>query len=167
MKFVPNLNALTETKTIRRHWSIWAGWFLVAVTFFAFNVKADTNQIESVRIWPSPNSTRVVIDLKEAPEFTYFSLDNPQRLVVDLKQTKKEFDFSKIANQSNLVHKIRSSKPKNNQSTRLVLELTKRVKPQLFALPPTPPYKNRLVIDLVDPDGPATVVKDAKSDPRG
>ncbi|TDF35878.1 AMIN domain-containing protein [Alteromonadaceae bacterium M269] len=145
---------------------MWAGWFLVAVTFFAFNVKADTNQIESVRIWPSPNSTRVVIDLKEAPEFTYFSLDNPQRLVVDLKQTKKQFDFSKIANQSNLVRKIRSSKPKNNQSTRLVLELTKRVKPQLFALPPTPPYKNRLVIDLVDPDGPATVVKDAKSDPR-
>ena len=139
---------------------------LIAFAFFSFNAIADTNQIESVRIWPSPNSTRVVIDLKDAPQFTYFTLNNPQRLVIDLKQTKKQFDFSKITNQSKLVRKVRSSTPKNKQSTRLVLELTKKLTTQLFALPPTPPYKNRLVIDLVDPDAPATVVKDVKSDPR-
>jgi N-acetylmuramoyl-L-alanine amidase len=127
---------------------------------------ADVNQIESVRIWPSPNSTRVVIDLKDAPEFTYFTLDNPQRLVIDLKQTKKTFDLAKIKNQSNLVRRVRSSKPKNNQSTRLVLDLSKKLQTQLFTLPPTPPYKNRLVIDLVDPDGPAIVVKDVKTDQR-
>ena len=32
----------------------------------------------------------------------------------------------------------------------MVIELTKQIKPQIFALEPTPPYKNRLVIDLAD-----------------
>mgnify|MGYP006158670037 FL=1 len=37
---------------------------------------------------------------------------------------------------------------------RIVLDLTKSVKPNVFALPPTPPYGHRLVIDLPD-DQPA------------
>ena len=143
-----------------------AYWFVVSFIFISFKTLAQDNQIDSVRIWPSPSSTRVVIDLKEAPQYTYFTLNNPQRLVIDLKQTKKAFDLASLKNQSNLVRRIRSSKPKNKASTRLVLELTKSLQTQLFALPPTPPYKNRLVIDLVDPDGPAIVVKDVKTDNR-
>ncbi len=42
------------------------------------------NQISSVRAAPSGDRTRLVLDLKSAPEYTYFSLENPYRLVIDL-----------------------------------------------------------------------------------
>jgi N-acetylmuramoyl-L-alanine amidase len=163
---VLNLVEVKETKKTGSFLLVVACWIVVTFALMPVMVFADTNQIESVRIWPSPSSTRVVIDLKDVPQYTYFTLENPQRLVIDLKETKKPFDLSLIKNQSNLVSRVRSSKPKSKQSTRLVLDLTKKLTTQLFALPPTPPYKNRLVIDLVDPDGPAVVVKDVKTDSR-
>ena len=44
------------------------------------------NTINSVRVWPSPDSTRVVFDLNDKPDFSYFMLKNPARLVIDLKK---------------------------------------------------------------------------------
>ena len=55
------------------------------------------NAIDSVRIWPSPGSTRIVFDLEDTPQYSYFTLSNPNRLVIDLADTKKNFDFAKLA----------------------------------------------------------------------
>lgn len=107
-----------------------------------------TNSIDGLRIWPSPTNTRVVFDLQEEPEYTYFTLANPHRLVIDLANTSKKVDFSKFKNDSDLIKKVRLSKPKNDRSTRVVIDLTKQVDLEIFALPPTAPYNNRLVIDI-------------------
>ena len=108
------------------------------------------NEISGVRVWPSPDSTRIVFDLKQAPQYSYFSLDKPNRLVIDFKQTSEKIDLSQLGNNSNLITRIRQSKPKNKRSLRVVLELTKAINPVVFPLKPTAPYGNRLVIDLVD-----------------
>lgn len=47
-----------------------------------------------------------------------------------------------------MINKIRHSKPKNSQSARIVVELSRSATPKVFALAPTGPYKNRLVVDL-------------------
>ena len=125
------------------------------------------NKIEGLRIWPSPNNTRIVFDLENQPEYSYFPLYNPSRLVVDLANTDKNIDLSKYTNTGNLVKKVRHSTPKNNKSTRIVIELTKAVKAEVFALPPTAPYKNRLVIDLTDAKAAnVTAVKDSQDNIR-
>ena len=128
------------------------------------------NQIDSLRIWPSPNNTRVVFDLQENPDYTYFKLQNPHRLVIDLADTSRDIDFSQFANQSDLIKRIRHSKPKNSRAVRVVIELTKKLESEIFALPPTAPYKNRLVIDLSDPNKPRSravqVVKSSDSASR-
>ena len=108
------------------------------------------NVVNSVRVWPSPSNTRVVFDLKDVPEYTWFTLEKPYRLVIDLAKTRGTLDFSQIVNHSKLVVKLRRSKPKDKRSTRIVLELSKKIEPQIFALKPTAPYGNRLVIDLAD-----------------
>ena len=46
------------------------------------------NQVQGVRIWPSPDNTRVVFDLSGAPDHKYFTLDKPDRLVIDLSNIK-------------------------------------------------------------------------------
>ncbi|GAC25889.1 N-acetylmuramoyl-L-alanine amidase AmiC [Paraglaciecola mesophila KMM 241] len=114
------------------------------------------NAIDSVRIWPSPGSTRIVFDLEDTPEYSYFTLSNPERLVVDLANTNKNFDFATLASKSPLVKKLRYSSPKEKGSIRVVIELNKKLESTLFALPPTEPYRNRLVIDLDDKNAPQT-----------
>tara|TARA_R110000751_G_scaffold116604_2_gene216526 strand:+ start:297917 stop:299197 length:1281 start_codon:yes stop_codon:yes gene_type:complete len=122
------------------------------------------NTIEGLRIWPSPNTTRLVFDLEKTPNYTYFTLKNPQRLVIDIENTPKTFDFSKVLNDSKLVKKVRYSTAKDPQSVRVVIELSKPLEKNIFALPPTAPYGDRLVIDLNDPDSAAPqIVLNSKS----
>lgn len=122
------------------------------------------NAIEGLRIWPSPSSTRLVFDLAETPEYTYFTLDKPHRLVIDLQNTPKNFDLAGIINDSKLVKKVRYSKAKKASSVRIVVELNKKLERNIFALPPTAPYGDRLVIDLNDPDSSVPqIVLDSKS----
>lgn len=125
------------------------------------------NKIDGVRIWPSPTNTRVVLDMKDQPEYSYFTLSNPERLVIDLANTAGDINFSQFSNSSDLVKKVRHSAPKDKDSVRVVLDLSKKVTAEIFALPPTPPYNNRLVIDLSDfASNTQTVVLNSQSSNR-
>jgi N-acetylmuramoyl-L-alanine amidase len=113
-----------------------------------FSVSAWSNQLESIRIWPSPDNTRIVLDMGSAPAYDYFMLNDPHRLVVDLRQTQNRVNFASITNNSELITRIRDSKPPSPGSYRLVFELKSGVKPSLFPLTPAGEYGHRLVIDL-------------------
>ena len=121
------------------------------------------NTLNSVRIWPSPDSTRVVFDLDNKPDFSYFMLKNPSRLVVDLENTSKLSSLPSIPSKHRIIGKLRYSKPKNKQSVRFVFELDAPVKPILFALAPTGPYKNRLVVDLYNKTQDKEIVSPAQT----
>ncbi len=140
------------------------GLFLITLSFSVWVQAANT--VDSIRVWPSPSNTRVVIDLKQKPDFTYFSLSNPQRLVIDLSNTKNTYQLSKLTHKSKLLRKVRVSKAKKKTGLRFVLDLTRAVKAQVFALPPTAPYGNRLVIDLTDLEQSQNIVKDQQSAKR-
>jgi N-acetylmuramoyl-L-alanine amidase len=45
--------------------------------------------IEGIRVWPAPENTRLVFDLTAQPNYSYFSLQNPQRLVIDFAKKEK------------------------------------------------------------------------------
>lgn len=147
--------------------------FLWAVVHVAH---AAQNTIEGVRIAPSSDNTRVVFDVKTAPEFTYFTLKKPLRLVIDLKKTKNSFTLSGVENNGDLVKKLRYSTPKSKSDARIVVELNRQATPTLFAIPPSGSLGHRLVIDLADsqPSRPknvettssSNVVIDDKSSPR-
>lgn len=108
------------------------------------------NKLAGVRIWAAPESTRVVFDLSASPQYSHFTLTNPYRVVVDLKGGTTSVNLKKIANNSKIVKGIRISTPPKKGTLRLVIDLTKPVKANLFSLSPTAPYGNRLVVDLDD-----------------
>ncbi len=125
------------------------------------------NKIQSVRIWPSPGSTRVVFDLKSAPDYSYFTLSKPNRLVIDLGGTDDSIDLQKLTNDSELIKRIRYSNPKDKNSTRVVIELNAKASTNVFSLPPTPPYSNRLVVDFAtDETAPQQVVQQKDDEER-
>ncbi|AAN53678.1 N-acetylmuramoyl-L-alanine amidase [Shewanella oneidensis MR-1] len=125
------------------------GIILLLCTFFAVAAQA-ANQLESVRIWAAPESTRIVFDLSEVPNYSYFTLDGPNRLVVDLKKASTKLNLKNVDNNSKLVKGIRVSKSPTKGDLRLVIDLVKPLNPNLFSLPVTAPYGNRLVVDLED-----------------
>ena len=108
------------------------------------------NSLEAIRVWPSPDETRVVFDLKSDVDYSYFSLSNPSRLVVDLKNTSLHTKLPKVVTDSPILKKIRKSTPPDKSTYRLVFELKKKSKVQIFKLPPTPggQYGHRLVVDF-------------------
>lgn len=109
---------------------------------------AAANQVQGVRVWPSPDNTRIVFDMAAAPEHKSFTLNKPERLVIDLSNIKGGSTLPQISGESALIKAIRSSGDANKM--RIVLDLNKATKTSVFALPPTPPYGHRLVVDLFD-----------------
>lgn len=126
------------------------------------------NSVDSVRVWPSPDKTRVVFDLSDTPDYSYFTLyqQKPYRLVIDFNNTSLKAGLENLGKDSLLVDKIRTSSPKNANSTRIVIELDSKSDANLFTLPANESYKDRLVIDLpgksIERSGPAKSVSELK-----
>lgn len=127
---------------------------------FLFQAHA-TNKIEGIRVWPAPENTRVVFDLSEKPQFKYFSLSKPHRLVIDFANSSSSVALDSILKDDKRIKKIRSSGTKSNGSTRIVLELADKYQLSVFPLSPAGTYGDRLVIDLYENKLKEKVVKRA------
>ncbi|WP_210447788.1 N-acetylmuramoyl-L-alanine amidase [Vibrio crassostreae] len=138
---------------------------MAAVFSILFSSLVSANSLKSLRVWPSPEETRVVIDLKSEADFSYFTLSSPSRLVVDLKNTNLATKLPVVVKDSPVLSKIRKSSPPDKNTYRLVFELKKSSKAELFKLSPTPggQYGHRLVIDL--PHGTASKATSKPSKP--
>ncbi len=130
-------------------------WFykfdFVAFVLLISNQVFAGNIIDS-RFSHTADTSRFVLELETAPSFTYFSLKNPRRLVIDLVDVDKDYNFSDLLLTGNLVSRIRHSTPKSPKDTRLVLELTKKVNVSIFPLDKTDSFEHRLIVEVIDPD---------------
>jgi N-acetylmuramoyl-L-alanine amidase len=135
--------------------------FILFITFLSiFTSQAyAANKIEGIRVWPAPESTRVVFDLSAKPEYKYFTLIKPQRLVIDFANSKSSVSLNGLLKDDKRIKVIRTSGTKKDGSTRLVLELAADYQLSLFPLAPAGSYGDRLVLDIYDKDTEATVVK--------
>jgi len=124
------------------------------------------NSIDGIRIWPAPESTRIVFDLKQKADYKYFSLSSPERLVIDFNDSKSLASFQNIIKDDRRIIKIRKSKPKNKNSTRIVLELAENYQLTVFPLAPIGQYGNRLVVDLYDKNLVGKVVTNKSTDSK-
>ena len=105
--------------------------------------------IESVRLWRAPDKTRLVLDLSSTVEHNIFSLQNPSRLVVDLKDSRIKTTFEGLEFKNTPIAGIRAA-VRNKTGVRVVLDLSGTVSPKSFTLSANEQYSNRLVIDLFD-----------------
>ncbi len=125
--------------------------------------------VKGVRVWRAPERTRVVFDLSEAVQYNTLRLGNPERLVIDLKNTRLHASLATVDLKNSPVQRMRSG-VRNGNDLRIVLDLNSAVKPNSFSLTANERYGDRLVIDLLDldrgPPQPIVVSKPALDDKR-
>jgi N-acetylmuramoyl-L-alanine amidase len=112
---------------------------------------AQANGVKAVRLWPSPEYSRITFELSEAVAYKYFSLKHPERLVLDLEGVEPEGALlemaSKVTPQDPQIASIRAARNRPGV-TRVVVELKTEVRPQVFELKPMGDYGHRLVLDV-------------------
>jgi N-acetylmuramoyl-L-alanine amidase len=107
--------------------------------------------ITATRIWPAQDYTRLTLESKTAIHHNMFSIENPDRLVIDLEDvelgdTLKQLT-SKIDSSDPYISSVRVARFKPGV-VRLVLDLKGAIKPQLFDLDPVGEYGYRMVLDV-------------------
>ncbi|NRB37265.1 MAG: N-acetylmuramoyl-L-alanine amidase [Pseudomonadales bacterium] len=121
--------------------------------------------IHEVRLWSSPDKTRLVFDLDKPVAHKIFSLKNPSRVVIDIPAANMDFDTSKLVLKGTPIRLIRSAK-KNKTDLRIVLDLDSNVSAGSFLLKKNGDADDRLVLDLKYLKGGVkkpTVVQTAKA----
>jgi N-acetylmuramoyl-L-alanine amidase len=144
----------------------------------------------AVRTWPADDYTRVTLELDSELRAEHFTLETPNRLVVDIQG----MEMNPALN--DLVRKVRPDDPfisslrvaQNRANViRIVFDLKQAIAPQVFTLKPVGDYKFRLVLDLypkvaqdplaallkkmpqkkLDEDPLARVLSDISKNPKG
>lgn len=120
--------------------------FLVLLAFPPLTQSA-TLKVSDVRGFQAPERMRIVVDTNTVPRYRLFTLDKPNRVVLDIENAYTRNKSLKIKLPVSIVTKVRTGK-KGSKGLRIVFELDRKVQPNTFTLKPTGNYGHRLVIDL-------------------
>jgi N-acetylmuramoyl-L-alanine amidase len=101
----------------------------------------------AVRVWPAPDYTRVTLEAAHELRYKYLTLQNPDRLVIDLEGVALDSVLeslpSKVLDSDPYIRLVRAAQNRPGV-VRVVLELKAEIKPQVFTLEPVGDYGHRL-----------------------
>jgi N-acetylmuramoyl-L-alanine amidase len=124
--------------------------WLVGLTMLLLGTAVQSGTLQGIRLHEAPDATRVVFDTTAAIDYSVFTLENPDRVVIDLKATKPSpgFDPGVAALARERIEGLRGAA--RNGGYRVVIDTAAKLNPEAFTLKPIAPYGHRLVVDLFD-----------------
>jgi N-acetylmuramoyl-L-alanine amidase len=127
-----------------RYLRSFAAWLALCLVTGA--ASAAPVRVTDVRLWSGPEGTRLVLDLSAPVRHEVFTLENPDRIVVDLDNADLALRKGMPVGQGS-VKSVRSG-PQPGHGLRLVLDLAGKQVPKSFAVGPDGSAGHRLVIEL-------------------
>lgn len=131
---------------------------LIGLLMLGAAVSASAASVDNIRLWAAPDHVRLVFDLSAPVSPKVFRLSSPDRLVIDLEDSRMAGDPDGLSLAGSAIAAVRTG-IRDGNDLRVVLELSRDVEPRHFQLPPNDQYGHRLVMDLEYPG------KAAVSDP--
>ena len=122
-------------------------------------------RVEEVRTWDGPSHTRVVFDLSGAPDHQLFTLTDPHRAVIDLRDGRIHASQVDGIRDEGPIRRVRSGR--RDEGVRIVLDLDRAVAAQSFTMAPNDTGGHRLVVDLSDPQSDPPADADARDTTAG
>ena len=131
---------------------------LVAIALFLISLPLHAQQVDvhGARIWPSPDYTRLALDVGDAVTHKILRLENPHRLVIDIPDARLSSKLPIVQPGDPIVTGLRHG-IQNGNDLRIVVDLKQAVRPKSFLLKPNERYGHRLVVDLAPRDAAAPV----------
>lgn len=117
---------------------------------FVFNISvafAVQTKVKTLRINSTADKTRLVFDVSAIPEHTIFRLQDPERLVIDFKNTYIEKSLLQPLKKHPLLSKQREAS-RNKKDFRVVFVLQDKIVPRSFTILADKKNAARIVIDL-------------------
>lgn len=108
-------------------------------------------QVKDIRLSKNSGYVRFVFDMDSSVHHTIFSLHQPERIVLDLKNTSIPQGMVDMVQANSLIRGIRTG-IQNGNDLRVVFDLHEQVKPRSFLLTPSGQAGHRLVLDLHNPE---------------
>jgi len=134
--------------------------WIAILLFISLPTFAGQAEVIGVRLWPAPDHTRLVFDLNGPAEHSLFTLNDPDRIVVDLKNVRLRNEL--VADTSKGPVKSIRSADRNGTDLRIVLDTKQTMRPKSFSLKPYGQHGDRLVLDLYHVNKKRKVAKTAR-----
>jgi N-acetylmuramoyl-L-alanine amidase len=125
--------------------SRWLGGLLLAG--LALSRAQAAIDVRDVRVWASPESTRVVLDLSGSAQHTLQVLHHPERVVLDVSGARLAKGAHDSIAGAGLVKAVRLGQRPNGE-IRVVMDLAGPISAKSFLTLPTHQYGYRLVVDF-------------------
>ena len=103
-------------------------------------------EVGDVRLWSGPEGTRLVLDLSAPVRHEVFSLENPDRIVIDLQNARLAM-HKRLPDGQGPVKSVRSG-PQDDGGLRIVLDLESRQSIKSFMVAPEGGAGHRLVVEM-------------------
>jgi N-acetylmuramoyl-L-alanine amidase len=138
--------------------------FIIGLQLFAVPGYAGQVNISSLRYWNTPDQNQMLFDVSSSPEHRVFLMNNPARLVIDIRNA----DVKQVLNQPPPSHPLFSQirvAPKNKTDLRIVVDLKREISARSMSLRTNSMDGHRLVIELLGkaPDKYAKVEERAET----
>ncbi|MDO8891886.1 MAG: N-acetylmuramoyl-L-alanine amidase [Sulfurimicrobium sp.] len=151
-EYARDLNVLTPSRrSLVALLGLGVLWVVFLLGLFAVNTANAAPMVTASRVWPAAEYTRITLELSQPVKFSFSTIKNPERLVLDLEGVEPNTVLSdlssKIGESDPYVKLVRVGRFKPNV-LRVVLDLKTEINPSVFSLPPVGEYGNRLVVDI-------------------
>jgi N-acetylmuramoyl-L-alanine amidase len=128
---------------------------VIGLIFLLSSITAYAAEVSGFRVWTDPEKTRAVLDLSARVDYQIFTLEGPDRVVVDLRQSDLDDPLEFEEEYAGVIENVRHGAPQKD-TLRIVLDLSEGRKIKSFLLDPTSQYGHRLVVDLYPKDNGQT-----------
>lgn len=122
---------------------------------------AEQINVDSLTYSTTSRQTRMTFAVTASPKHRVFVLDNPSRLVIDIKNAGLKQTLNQPLDSHPLFAKVRAA-AKNTNDLRIVVDLKKTVNPENFALSTNNKNSHRFIIDLITKKTMATAKAEAQ-----
>jgi len=108
---------------------------------------AQQINVNSLHYTTTPKQNRMLFDVTTSPEHRVFFMDNPSRLVIDIKNAQLKRSLNQPSATHPLFTRVRAG-TKNNTDLRIVVDLKTPISSKKFSLKSNNGNEHQLVIDL-------------------
>jgi len=122
---------------------------------------AEQINVNSLRYTTNPNQNQITFEVTSSPQHRVFVMDNPSRLVIDIKNAQLDHSLNQPSAAHPLFTRVRSG-IKNDTDLRVVFDLKTPISLKKLILSSDNSDSHRLVIDLLDKDSVATTKNEDK-----